>query len=499
MRKRFLKIIIFILFLTIPKIGLTNSFFIDQEISEGNSFSAESLDFSLRGSNGFNIDGLKSGESASEIIKVKKEGGLDFIYRITAVETGGDDNFCRALNLEVKLGGAVKYSGDLFSLSLTPLPAISSSGEDDWNFSIGFSGDSYENKTCEFNLVFRGWQTDSDGTWGFFDEEILTNVVKSGSWITPSPTISPTSAPAPTPTPTAAVGRVVINEVFYDVDSSHQGGNEKKNEWIELYNAGTAAVDVSGWRIEDNHDFNILPTGIPSIPPDGFLVITPDASTWDYWPGIPLTAIKVVLSGSDPKIGNGLAKDDRVILKDKDGNIVDMVSWGSDKTAFNPSVPGVASGHSISRKIKGVDTDTAADWMDTFSGSTPPGPNPGTNPHNQIGEIVNLLLPPAAEPTLEMGLNESRDTVWFSINNLGSYDKLEYSLIYNSDFGDKEIIGSISLSGEETYNKDLRLGTCSAIEGRVCVLETGISRLRLKASLYRGSEIKVLEKEIGGQ
>jgi len=81
---------------------------------------------------------------------------------------------------------------------------------------------------------------------------------------------------------------------------------------------------------------------------------------------------------------------DRVFLYDNKNVLIDSVSWGDDETAFFPSVIGVDKGHSISRITAGVDTDTAADWMDTYSGSTPPGPNPGTNPHDSEG---NLLTP----------------------------------------------------------------------------------------------------------
>jgi len=43
---------------------------------------------------------------------------------------------------------------------------------------------------------------------------------------------------------------------------------------------------------------------------------------------------------------------------------VDAVSWGTNTTAFSPSVPtvDVNTGHSIARTDDTIDTDSAADW-----------------------------------------------------------------------------------------------------------------------------------------
>ncbi len=180
---------------------------------------------------------------------------------------------------------------------------------------------------------------------------------------------------------------VVVNEVYYDVLSAHTtADNEDKNEWIEIYNPTENIIDISGWKICDDHSCDTIPSS-SSIPVHGYAVITPDASTWSYWPGIPDEAVKIVLGGH---IGNGLDNQhDRVILRNSSGIEVDAVSWGTDTYAFTPSVMDVAEGHSISRVIKGVDTDTASDWMDTHAGSSPAGPNPGTNPHPPV-ELAEL-------------------------------------------------------------------------------------------------------------
>jgi signal peptidase I len=195
-------------------------------------------------------------------------------------------------------------------------------------------------------------------------------------------------------------GDVVINEVYYDVKSPEKG-IEGNNEWVEVYNPTDGAIDISGWKIEDNQGSSYQRT-IPSsspIPSHGYAVITPDVLTWNYW-SIPDGAIKIVLGNS---IGNGLSNDgDRVVLKTPGGTEVDAMSYGIDTYAFSPACSDVATGHSLSRKPAGYDTNTATDWIDTYSGSTPPGPNPGTNPHNEDGSLVvpTITPEPSVTPTV---------------------------------------------------------------------------------------------------
>ena len=312
----------------------------------------------------------------------------------------------------------------------------------------------------------------------FFDTEIVSgNTFRAGYWTTPPP-----------PTP----AQVVINEVYYDVDSAHQNaGTENHNEWIELYNAGPGAVDISGWIIEDDGpavSADIIPS-TPPIPADTFIVITPHSSTWGYWLTIPSEAVKIVLTSTDTKIGNGLNnQSDRVILKDNNGIEVDAVSWGTDPYAFGAGNGLTSTGpsKSIARKTKGVDTDSPDDWgvLDT--------PNPGTNPHLPVS--VHTSTP---TPNLEFSLRNDKKAVSFMVSNVSNFNKIFYEIIYDSINGERGIVGSADLAGESTFNRsDLLLGTCSGIEGKVCVYDEGITKLHLKVTLLSDGEETILEKEI---
>ncbi len=67
----------------------------------------------------------------------------------------------------------------------------------------------------------------------------------------------------------AAPGSVVINEFLPD-----PSGNEREQEWFELMNTTSAAIDLNGWTIQDrsssSRTFTI--TGTLMIPANGFLV-----------------------------------------------------------------------------------------------------------------------------------------------------------------------------------------------------------------------------------
>jgi hypothetical protein len=139
---------------------------------------------------------------------------------------------------------------------------------------------------------------------------------------------------------------------------------------VEIWNGTNATVDLSGYTVHDSAGSDVIPDGT-MLAPGQFLVITSTSTTESFY-DIPDGALVVILSNS---IGsNGLANaGDMVELKDDAAVPVDAVSWGTDTTAFSPSVPVVEvnTGHSIARVDNDVDTNAAADWMENTT------PNPG--------------------------------------------------------------------------------------------------------------------------
>lgn len=197
----------------------------------------------------------------------------------------------------------------------------------------------------------------------FSDNELASaNIFQAGAWATPTPT--PTSGPP-------IADHLVINEVYYDVapGKGSEGDTANPDEWVELYNPTSSAVDIKDWVIGDNTDSDNVSSAQKFIPAGGFALIAKSNSTWTNWDEDPDADLIPI----GDKIGNGLANDgDRVVLRDNNGNIVDQMSWGTDTSVFTPSATDVAEGHSLERDPDGVDTDTAGDFVDRTT------PTPGS-------------------------------------------------------------------------------------------------------------------------
>ena len=109
----------------------------------------------------------------------------------------------------------------------------------------------------------------------------------TGDWTEtypPSPG-SPNLPAAPTPTPTpVAYDRTALrlNEVLpapSEIDWNGDGAANTNDEWIEVYNRGSAAIDLGGWLLDDIAAGGSAPYVIPAgtlLHPGGFLVLFRD-------------------------------------------------------------------------------------------------------------------------------------------------------------------------------------------------------------------------------
>lgn len=278
---------------------------------------------------------------------------------------------------------------------------------------------------------------------------------------------------------------LVINEVYYDVGSTK--GGETNNEWVELYNNADYDINLNGWQITDNNGtMKDLASSDLWLESGQFAVVTKNVTTWNYWtagspPEIPTDALKIVL-GTDIGSG-GLSNDgDRVELYSPSDSRVDEMSYGSDTTYF--TLMDVDEGHSLARKEKGVDTDSADDWEDLTT------PTPGTNPHSDPKEGV-------LETTLDFWLASDKKSVGFKVEGVSPFESLVYEIAYDSDLGDQGIgPSSIALSGEESLERtDITLGSCST--GGVCLYHTGIHRIHIRVVLQGpGMPERSLEEDL---
>ena len=140
---------------------------------------------------------------------------------------------------------------------------------------------------------------------------------------------------------------VVINEIMYDPPSGEPSG-----EFVELYNRGEAAIDVSGWRFVDGIEFTI-PSGW-TIPAHGYLVVAADAN-WVH-----------STYGDIPVVGDFAGRlsnqGEMLRLVDRWGNLADEVDY-----RVGGNWPGLAHGGGSSMELRNpwLDNSQASAWFDS--------------------------------------------------------------------------------------------------------------------------------------
>lgn len=148
-----------------------------------------------------------------------------------------------------------------------------------------------------------------------------------------------------TPTPGAANARseVVINEIHYDPDIKTEA-----IRFIELYNPGAAAVDLSGAAFTKGINYTFAP-GI-SLPAGGYLTIAQNPTAFIAKFG------KGVLG---PYSGSLSANSDDLVVKNKSGGQLDEVDY---QAGFPWPVVGEAPGYSIELINPNLDNSIGGNW-----------------------------------------------------------------------------------------------------------------------------------------
>ena len=167
----------------------------------------------------------------------------------------------------------------------------------------------------------------------------------------------------------SGVSHVVFSAILYDSDAVY----DADGEWIELYNPGSAAVDIGDWRILDNARTFTIPSGTV-IGAQSYLVIANNQSEFSQKYGCLPSVSGLTL---------GLNNDgDYLTLKNSSGTVIDRVAWedgGSNISGWgSSSLPYAGEGKGIVRSNVNQDTDTYVDWLN----------NQNPNPCN----LPNILL-----------------------------------------------------------------------------------------------------------
>lgn len=142
-------------------------------------------------------------------------------------------------------------------------------------------------------------------SWSLSDTPTPTN--RSGATV-PTPTQNPIPIPSPPPTP--GITTIRINELFPNPIN-------EDDEWIELFNFGTASVPLSGWKIHDAANTAHTFTATDSIAPGKYILL-------------PKSVSNISLNNTS----------ETVTLLDPTGTIIDTVSY---TTTIESSSYGYAS------------------------------------------------------------------------------------------------------------------------------------------------------------
>ena len=171
-----------------------------------------------------------------------------------------------------------------------------------------------------------------------------------------------------TPPPKDTGGKVVIliTEFMPNPDAVY----DSEGEWLELFNPGSAAVNINGWKLKDlGQDSHVIAYSGPlMVPAKGYLILgtnTNKAQNGNV--NVKYAYKKFFLANSA----------DEVYLLDNNGKTVDAFSYSPAK-GFN-----LPQGASLSVKYPNVDKNLAASWcVETkpWSGSKGDKGTPGLNP-----------------------------------------------------------------------------------------------------------------------
>ena len=209
-----------------------------------------------------------------------------------------------------------------------------------------------------------------------------------------------------------------INEVLYNPTQ-----DENYNEWIELYNPTDQPIDISGWSITDNsaQDFLEADTqngdGTTIILAYGYAIIA-DQGTRIYENfSIPDSAIKLCVD--DASIGNGLGNsEDKLILKNNAGEIIDSIEWGEDYLDIPGSpTPSVNEGHSLCRYPSQDTDDTSKDFCETVT-PTPGDTNVVSSEPEETPIEPEPFGPDLMIPAIKCSTSSGEETTIFGEGNI---------------------------------------------------------------------------------
>ncbi|HEY69654.1 MAG TPA: lamin tail domain-containing protein [Anaerolineae bacterium] len=249
----------------------------------------------------------------------------------------------------------------------------------------------------------------------------LTPTIDPNVSPTSTSTATPSSTPTPSPEPTPCYPpfSILINEVAWAGTMA-----SALDEWIELYNPGSTAIDLGDWLLEDGGDIQIALEGI--LAPRSYFLLerTDDATVSDR-------SADLIYTGS---LNNG---GETLWLRDPSGSVIDSAN------AAGGAWPAGDVGSRASMERRGG-SDRPESWV-TWNGTVSAGLDAGGNAIHGTPRQANAILYPTPTPTSIPGrvvINEVLIRPHYDWNRSGKADLGdEFIELYNQGPGAVNLCG----------------------------------------------------------
>ncbi len=179
---------------------------------------------------------------------------------------------------------------------------------------------------------------------------------------------------------------VVINEIMY-----HPSSEKTTEEYIELHNTGSAAVNLGGWSFTSGVGFTFPNT---SIPAGGYIVVAADRTAFST----KYPAVTNVVGGWTGRLSNAA---DNIVLRDNRGVKIDEVEYADDGDWALRERDDVDSGHrgwrwrsaadGFGRSLELINSTSDNNHGQNWGASTQAEGTPGTSNSIAASDIAPLI------------------------------------------------------------------------------------------------------------
>jgi hypothetical protein len=209
---------------------------------------------------------------------------------------------------------------------------------------------------------------------------------------------------------TLLAARVVINEIHFDPDVKTD-----PVEFVELYNAGDEAADLTGWTFDDGIAFSFSPGA--SLKAGDYAVVARDP---------PAIQRKFAKASWGPFSGALSNEGERLRLVDWNNNVQDEVTY---KLGFPWPTVGDPPGNSIELVNPRLDNDLGGSWRPSLE-----GPTPGAMNSRYADNIGPQLRQVAHQPQLPTSQDDVTISVKVTDSDGVASVAIDYQIVEPGDY-----------------------------------------------------------------